>query len=494
MEGEIDPRQLKPHPKNQEYYSDLPEEKYGELKRSIEANGMRDPIKVLPDCTVVSGHQRLKVALELGLEVVPFVMVEMTSDDPERDVEYLLIAENDERRQGDDDPMKKARRAKFLTEYWGIRLGRGGDRKSKATLAFDMKKLENDQVSKGHNGPLKTLADVAGAIGESERTTKRLLKLNNLIPEWQAVVSSGELGVTLAEHIASRPREEQLELFNRAKEKIVEMTLPEIKELRKKLEEMEQKGKELENAHALVKEMESRALEAEDELYEARKELSRLQDRLGEAVEDARREERKAAEEKIRELEEKVARLEKKAEGYRRAKEEAEAKVKEVREKYERARQAVEEKLRRDIADRDSRIKQLQEQIAELNRKVAELESRPPEVIEKAPEDYEELKQMIRTLKKEKEKAESELLGLTREQIEQKDRYWVRDIVTKIAQDVGKHVTKLRYEMERRSIDAVAYKDIMDCADLLVKIAGELRETASLRERTRGSDYVEIVV
>ncbi|MGB9826648.1 MAG: ParB N-terminal domain-containing protein, partial [Desulfofundulus sp.] len=356
MEGEIDPKQLKPHPKNQEYYSDLPEEKYRELKRSIEANGMRDPIKVLPNCTVVSGHQRLKIALELGLEAVPFVMVEMSSGDPERDVEYLLIAENDERRQGDDDPMKKARRAKFLKDYWGIRLGL------------------NQHSRVGHDGPPKTLADVAEAIGESERTTKRLLKLNELIPEWQAVVSSGELGVTLAEHIASMPREEQLELFNRAKEKIVEMTLPEIRELRKKLEEMEQKRKELEKVCANVREVESRALRAEDELHEARKELSRLQDRLGEAVEGARREEREAAEEKIRELEEKVARLEKDVEDYRRAKEEAEAMAKEAREKYERAWQAVEEKLRGDIADRDSRIKELQEQVDELNRKIAELE------------------------------------------------------------------------------------------------------------------------
>lgn len=109
------------------------------------------------------------------------------------------------------------------------------------------------------------------------------------------------------------------------------------------------------------------------------------------------------------------------------------------------------------------------------------------------PEDYEELKQTIKTLKKEKEKAESELLGLTREQIETKDRYWIRDIVTKIAQDVGKHVTKLRYEMERRSMDAVAYKDVMDCADLLIKIAGELRNMVSLDARA-GGDYIEVVV
>ncbi|MBF7082408.1 hypothetical protein IT084_05370 [Desulfallas sp. Bu1-1] len=153
----------------------------------------------------------------------------------------------------------------------------------------------------------------------------------------------------------------------------------------------------------------------------------------------------------------------------------------------------MEEKLRKDIADRDNRIKLLQEQIVELNKKIAELESRPPEVIEKVPDDYEALKQTIKTLKKEKEQAESELLGLTREQIEQKDRYWVRDIITKMSQDMGRYIIKLRYEMGRRSMDAVAYKDIMDCADLLTKIAGELRDMASL-EKKAGGDYIEIVV
>lgn len=97
--------------------------------------------------------------------------------------EYLLIADNEERRQNDDDPVKKARRAKFLSNYWGIQ--RGGDRKSK-----------------GQNVPLKTVADVANAIGEDERTTKRLLKLNDLIPELQSLVSSGELGTTAAEQLA----------------------------------------------------------------------------------------------------------------------------------------------------------------------------------------------------------------------------------------------------------------------------------------------------
>jgi hypothetical protein len=46
------------------------------------------------------------------------------------------------------------------------------------------------------------MKDVADSIGESERTTKRLIKLNDLIPPIQSLVSSGRLGTTAAEQLA----------------------------------------------------------------------------------------------------------------------------------------------------------------------------------------------------------------------------------------------------------------------------------------------------
>ncbi|AEJ43694.1 ParB domain protein nuclease [Alicyclobacillus acidocaldarius subsp. acidocaldarius Tc-4-1] len=122
--SEMSIHRLKPHPKNAEYYADLTGEKYEELRRSIEAHGIRDPLKVLPDGTIIAGHQRWRVAKELGLERVPVVIYDIS----EQEAEYLLIADNEERRGEDRDPMRKARRAKFLAEYWVIR--RGGARKS----------------------------------------------------------------------------------------------------------------------------------------------------------------------------------------------------------------------------------------------------------------------------------------------------------------------------------------------------------------------------
>ncbi|WP_304459567.1 ParB N-terminal domain-containing protein, partial [Alicyclobacillus sendaiensis] len=81
---------LKPHPKNAEYYADLTGEKYEELKRSIEVHGIRDPLKILPDGTILAGHQRYRIARELCIEQVPVAIYDVSPEE----AEYLLIADN----------------------------------------------------------------------------------------------------------------------------------------------------------------------------------------------------------------------------------------------------------------------------------------------------------------------------------------------------------------------------------------------------------------
>lgn len=108
----------------------------------------------------------------------------MRRDVDEQQAEYLLIAENVERRgQAEADAIKKARIAGFLKEYWAVRDGRPS------------KHSQNAKVS-------KTTEDIAEAIGESTHQTRRILKLNDLIPQIQSLVSEGKLGTTAAEQLA----------------------------------------------------------------------------------------------------------------------------------------------------------------------------------------------------------------------------------------------------------------------------------------------------
>ncbi|WP_144461137.1 hypothetical protein [Siminovitchia fortis] len=88
----------------------------------------------------------------------------------------MLIAENVERRgQAETDPIKKSRIANFLKEYWGVKQGRKKNRQ---------------------NGGIKNTEDIADFIGEPTRNTERLMKLHDLIPQLQRLVSAGKLGTT----------------------------------------------------------------------------------------------------------------------------------------------------------------------------------------------------------------------------------------------------------------------------------------------------------
>jgi ParB family chromosome partitioning protein len=206
LHSEVPVRLLKAHPKNREYYADLPEEKYQEIRKSIETHGIRDPLKILLDYTVVAGHQRLRIAQVLGMEKVPVVVVDISAEE----AEYLLIADNEERRQADEDPIRKAKRAKFLAEYWEIK--KGGDRGNQHAGKFS-------EVAKGENRLLpntdipKTLQEIANIVGGSERTLKELLKLNDLILPLQDLVSQKKLTRTAAYSLAFLSSEEQTSLL-----------------------------------------------------------------------------------------------------------------------------------------------------------------------------------------------------------------------------------------------------------------------------------------
>lgn len=248
MAGIISVDKLNPHPKNDYYFTDLAGEKYEEIKRSIETYGIRDPLKVTTAYTVISGHQRLRIAKDIGLTEVPVDL----NDINEWDAEYLLIAENIERRgEAEPDPIKKARIGQFLKEYWGVK--RGGDRKS------------NPQ-----NGEMKTAHDVSDAIGVQAKHLGRVLKLNDLIPELQTLVSSGNLGTTAAEQLAYLTCDEQRALLSvRGEENVGETTVAEAKEIREQANESRESGEDFISA------LRHRAEEAEAKASELARDLSR---------------------------------------------------------------------------------------------------------------------------------------------------------------------------------------------------------------------------
>lgn len=248
---------LKPHPKCSEYFSDPSPEEYEAVKRSIAAQGIRDPLKVAPDYTVVAGHLRLQIAKELGFEKVP---VEIVDGDPEY-LEYLLVADNEERRVC-RDPIRKARRAEFLARYWGVRQG----------------SLAKPGTPEGKFSPqVKTLADVAEAVGETQENLKKLLKLNNLIPPLQDLVSEGRLSQTAAYSLAFLPPEEQGELLRVLGESgVCGLSVSQARDLRTRLDAERKQAEELARRLSEAEEALARAGEDREEAARLKEEVSAL--------------------------------------------------------------------------------------------------------------------------------------------------------------------------------------------------------------------------
>jgi ParB family chromosome partitioning protein len=175
---------LTPHPSNNLFFDDLVGEDWEAFLNDVREHGIRDPLRITTDFQVICGHQRLRAAAELGYLTVPVIMEDIKSIE---EVERLLVDDNLHRRHL--TPIQKGKLAATLKERWGVK--RGGNQKAK------------DQ-----NG----LSDVAETIGESLTTTKRLIKLNDLIPELKKLIDSKKLGTTFGEKLSALTPDEQTKL------------------------------------------------------------------------------------------------------------------------------------------------------------------------------------------------------------------------------------------------------------------------------------------
>ena len=73
--------ELKPHPRNNEFFDDMTGDAWEAFKESIKTSGIIEPIVVTKDMIIVSGHQRVRAAKELGLSTVMVDIRKYENDD-----------------------------------------------------------------------------------------------------------------------------------------------------------------------------------------------------------------------------------------------------------------------------------------------------------------------------------------------------------------------------------------------------------------------------
>ncbi|MGB3760498.1 MAG: ParB/RepB/Spo0J family partition protein [Rivularia sp. (in: cyanobacteria)] len=102
--SEVDPRNLKPHPRNDLIYGR--EEDVSELVELIKYSHYIKPLIVTKEGIIVSGHQRWKASLQLGLTAVT---VEVREFDDELDELHTLLLENANREKNREQKVREGK-------------------------------------------------------------------------------------------------------------------------------------------------------------------------------------------------------------------------------------------------------------------------------------------------------------------------------------------------------------------------------------------------
>ena len=210
--------ELKPHPRNNEFFDDMTGDAWEAFKESIKTSGIIEPIVVTKDMIFVSGHQRVRAAKELGISTV---MVDIRKYENDEQVLKDLIETNIRQRGiGNPNPIKLGRCIKELERIYGVE--HGGDRKTSNPKLSDLNQ-----------------SDIAEMIGISVDTLNNYKKLTELIPELEDLVETGILAPSTATALVKRmtPSEQEdfvksMDITQKITQKQVQQYINEIKQLK----------------------------------------------------------------------------------------------------------------------------------------------------------------------------------------------------------------------------------------------------------------------
>lgn len=219
---QINVNELKPHPRNNEFFDDMSGEKWQEFLDSIKTRGVIEPIVITPDKVIVSGHQRVRACKELGIKTV---MCDVHTYDNEDQILQDLI-ETNIRQRGDvgGSAKKVGKRIKELERIYGVE--HGGDRKSKPNYSV-----------------LKSQEDIAEQMGISVDTLQNYKMMAEMIPELEDLMDTGIVTKTTAlalmKNLSSQEQEElisSLDTTKRITQKEMQKYIDDVKESKKRLE------------------------------------------------------------------------------------------------------------------------------------------------------------------------------------------------------------------------------------------------------------------
>lgn len=264
---QININELKPHPRNNEFFDDISGEKWNELLDSIRKRlkehkrGNIEPIIITQDKVIVSGHQRVRAFKELGIPTIESEIRIYDSDD-----EVLLdLLESNIRRRGEigGSAKKVGRRIKELERLYGIQNG---------STSFQGNQYE--VVTNKSEAPKKTQEQLAAQMGISVDTLQNYKLLSEMIPELSDLVDTGIVTKTTAlaimRNLSDEEQKELIQTLPTDKKYTQKQMDEEIQKYKNRISELIQQGTKTE---IVTKEVDSE--ETLNKLENLKKELNK---------------------------------------------------------------------------------------------------------------------------------------------------------------------------------------------------------------------------
>lgn len=226
--------ELNPHPRNNEFFDDMTGDTWNAFKESISTSGVIEPVVVTQDMIIVSGHQRVRAAKELGISTI---MVDIRKyEDDDKVLKDLIETNIRQRGIGNPNPVKLGRCIKELERIYGIEHGNN---------QFN----RNPKVSESLNQE-----QLAETIGISVDTLNNYKKLTEMIPELEDLVETGIVAPTTALAVVKNLSPIEQEDFVKSMDVTKKIT-------RSQVQQYVDRIRELENDNLRVKELESQISE-----------------------------------------------------------------------------------------------------------------------------------------------------------------------------------------------------------------------------------------
>lgn len=186
---------LVPHPDQEKFFSDYTVDDYEALKKDIAAHGLKVPIEVLPrgnaadlpGGTLVSGHNRRKILLELGHTIAEVLMRYDLINATQPEIAKCFLTDNLARRH--QSPLSKARAA--------------------VALFLNEKQQQGRRVSGDplQNGELRE--QIGRIVGMSGRNLQRYLNILSAMIEVQRAFEKGDIRLVDAAKVAGLNKKQQ---------------------------------------------------------------------------------------------------------------------------------------------------------------------------------------------------------------------------------------------------------------------------------------------